>query len=90
MRERTVMLRIRVLSFVLGGLLSAVALAASAETLGKEPAPGELRGGETVLVDDGSCPAGKIKQVTGGDDIHHSTGAAKPGGGRRVRCIKRP
>jgi hypothetical protein len=80
----------RVLSFVLGGLLSAVTLAASAQTLSKEPARGELRAGETVLVDDGSCPAGKIKQVTGGDDIHHSTGEAKSGGGRRRRCVKRP
>lgn len=39
--------------------------AAQAQTLSREPAAGELRLGQRVLVDDGSCPAGQIKQVTG-------------------------
>ena len=84
------MAKMRVLSFALGGLLSAVAFAASAETLASEPGPGALRAGETVLIDDGSCPPGEIKQVTGGGDTRHSTGEATSGGGRRRRCIKRP
>ncbi len=38
---------------------------AHAQTLSREPAAGDLRLGQRVLVDDGSCPAGQIKQVTG-------------------------
>lgn len=32
-----------------------------------EPASGTLPFGQKVLVDDGSCPSGQIKQVTGGN-----------------------
>jgi CubicO group peptidase (beta-lactamase class C family) len=46
-----------------------------------DPPPGSLRTGETALVDDGSCPEGQIKEVTGGD-------VAK-GIGRTTRCISR-
>jgi hypothetical protein len=49
---------------------------ASAETFKQEPLA--LRVGQTILVDDGSCPRGQIKQVT---DI---------GGGTRHRtCVSR-
>lgn len=40
-----------------------------AEALKQEPAMGQLREGQVVLVDDGSCPAGQIKQVTGGNHV---------------------
>ncbi len=40
-----------------------------AEILKKEPAMGALREGQVVLVDDGSCPAGQLKQVTGGNHV---------------------
>ncbi|MGE0652286.1 MAG: DUF6719 family protein [Alphaproteobacteria bacterium] len=42
---------------------------ASCETtyLKKEPLPGELRPGEVVYVDDGYCPEGQVKKVTGGN-----------------------
>lgn len=33
--------------------------------LPREPNPGELRLGQKVYVDDGSCPAGQIKEVAG-------------------------
>ena len=33
--------------------------------LTREPAPGELRLGQRVYVDDGSCPAGQLKEVAG-------------------------
>lgn len=48
---------------------SAVVVLASCETtyLKKEPLPGELRPGEIVYVDDGYCPEGQIKKVTGGN-----------------------
>jgi hypothetical protein len=33
--------------------------------LPREPDPGELRLGQRVYVDDGTCPAGQIKEVAG-------------------------
>lgn len=33
--------------------------------LPREPGPGDLRLGQRVYVDDGSCPAGQIKEVAG-------------------------
>ncbi len=47
------------------GAMIAAANSALAQKLAREPAAGELRLGQRVLVDDGSCPAGQIKQVTG-------------------------
>jgi len=55
--------------------LSAIASPALAEVLKREPPLGQLREGQTVLVDDGSCPAGQIKKVTGGN--HVSFGGTK-------------
>lgn len=59
---------------IIGTLCTAAALvglatAAGAQTLKQEPAMGQLRPGQAVFVDDGSCPKGKIKKVTGGDHI---------------------
>jgi len=46
--------------------VSAAALALLAITiLTREPDPGELRLGQRVYVDDGTCPAGQIKEVAG-------------------------
>jgi len=55
--------------------LSAIASPALAEVLKREPPLGQLREGQTVLVDDGSCTAGQIKKVTGGN--HVSVGGTK-------------
>lgn len=44
---------------------------ASAQVLKSEPAVGNLAAGKKVLVDDGTCPAGQIKQVTGGSKTVH-------------------
>ena len=46
-----------------------VAGQARAEVLKKEPPMGALREGQVVLVDDGSCPSGQIKEVTGGNHV---------------------
>jgi len=57
--------------------------------LKEAPAPGGLRRGEVVYVDDGKCPKGQVKRVTGGGDIgsgKHGGG----GGGRIIECIPRP
>jgi hypothetical protein len=59
---------------------------ATAQILKREPAMGAMREGERVLVDDGTCPKGQIKEVIGGNHV-------KVGGYKRVerqrRCIAR-
>jgi len=56
-------------------------LPARAEILKKEPVMGALKEGQVVLVDDGSCPAGQIKKVVGGNHV-------KAGGYKRIERIK--
>jgi hypothetical protein len=55
----------------------------------QEPGAGQFRPGTRVLVDDGSCPAGKIKEVV--DASSPQVAGGKPVAGlRRIRhCIKR-
>jgi hypothetical protein len=64
---------------------SAADKAAAASMLKQEPAPGALRSGERVLVDDGTCPAGQIKLVIGG----HNAAGTSSGPTRKRRCVKR-
>lgn len=62
-------------------ILFVLGLAGCQSTLKQEPGSGTLPFGKKVLVDDGSCPQGQIKQITGGN------GAKIP----RVReCIPTP
>jgi hypothetical protein len=54
----------------LGCLLLALTLAspkahAMAQQVGREQEMGDLRLGQRVLVDDGTCPTGQIKEVSG-------------------------
>jgi hypothetical protein len=60
--------------------------AMAAQVLKKEPAMGQLQEGQVVLVDDGTCPAGRIKQVTGGNHV-------KAGGRKYIerqrKCVPR-
>jgi Family of unknown function (DUF6719) len=57
---------------------------AAAQYLSQEPRMGALKEGERVLVDDGSCGPGKVKEVIGGNHV-------KVGGTKRIertrRCI---
>ena len=46
-------------------VLLAVGLASRQTILKQEPAKGTLATGKKVLVDDGTCPAGQIKEVSG-------------------------
>lgn len=57
--------------------------AEAARTLNANPPPGSLRLGERVLVNDGSCPAGQIKEITGGANM------GTTGSSRQARCIPR-
>jgi hypothetical protein len=67
---------------ILAGVLTAVAAQASQPFLKEVPKEGELPRGKVVLVDDGTCPKGEVKEVTGG-----SLAKAIP---RQTRCVKRP
>ena len=55
---------------------------AAIEVLKEEPPKNSLPYGKVVYVDDGSCPAGEIKEITGGSQ--------EKGIPRKVRCVKRP
>ena len=60
------MLRMRLAALVGAVALGAIAHSASAQqALMREGDIVDLRVGQRVLVDDGSCPAGQIKQVIG-------------------------
>jgi hypothetical protein len=50
---------------LMGFTLSALATPAVAEQVAREQDIVNLRLGQRILVDDGSCPAGQIKQVSG-------------------------
>jgi hypothetical protein len=55
----------RCLALPAGLVLWLVATAAIAQTFSREQDIPDLRLGQRVLVDDGSCPAGQIKEVLG-------------------------
>jgi len=71
---------------ILAALTSAVSVQAQ-QILRSDPSPGGLPAGAVVLVDDGSCPKGKIKELTGGSNI--MGGQAARGSARTKRCIPR-
>ena len=65
------------------GLLIAAPIGAHAtEVLKKVPEEGEVPYGKVVYVDDGKCPKGEIKEITGGSQ--------EKGIARKTRCVKRP
>jgi len=55
----------RCLALPAGIALWLVATAASAQTFSREQDIPYLRLGQRVMVDDGSCPAGQVKEVLG-------------------------
>ena len=65
---------------------AAMGVLASAEVVTREPDMGQMKEGQRLLVDDGSCGPGKIKEVTGGN--HKSVGGTKLID-RKRRCIPR-
>jgi hypothetical protein len=76
-------------ALVAAGLGPATAPAFAATRLTEEPPPGQFRPGQRILVDDGSCPAGQIKQVV---DVlsGRAAGGRAVAGVRRIRhCIRR-
>ena len=80
---------IRHMPIVACGLMALAILAVTpcgAQVLTREPPLGQLKEGERVLVDDGTCPRGQIKEVIGGNHVI-------VGGSKRIertrRCISR-
>jgi hypothetical protein len=55
----------RDLLFLTVGILIVTASAADASQVSREADVVNLRLGERILVDDGSCPAGQIKEISG-------------------------
>jgi hypothetical protein len=78
---------IRSASVISGFLMLSIAGSAFAATpLKQEPPMGAMREGEVVLVDDGTCPAGQIKRVVGGN--HTKVGGTKQIV-RQSSCVRR-
>jgi uncharacterized protein DUF6719 len=67
--------------FLVGIAVATIGFPTKAETLKKEPAMGALKEGQVVFVDDGTCPAGKIKKVIGGNHV-------KAGGYKQIERIR--
>ena len=70
--------------------LTVAACSAGPKILTADPPTGALFPGQIALVDDGSCPAGQIKQVVGGSNRVYGTDIAKNGVTRTHSCIPRP
>ncbi|MGS5088785.1 DUF6719 family protein [Hydrogenophaga sp. A37] len=68
--------------FCLAALAWLSATGASADMPKQMPQDGVLSPGEVVLVDDGRCPAGEVKQVTGGNKVKNIP--------REVKCVPKP
>ena len=77
-------LRSRVTAQSLGGLALLLLLAAPAHAqyVGREQDITDLRLGQRVMVDDGTCPAGQVKEVSGAK-------MAETGIVRTTKCVPR-
>jgi hypothetical protein len=76
--------RLEILSILLVSALALFALvhAATAQQVGREQDIVNLRLGQRIKVDDGTCPAGQIKQVSGAKMTANGVEATK-------KCIPR-
>jgi hypothetical protein len=76
--------RLEILSILLVGAVALFALvhAATAQQVGREQDIVNLRLGQRIKVDDGTCPAGQIKQVSGAKMTANGVEATK-------KCIPR-
>ena len=80
----------RLSAFLAAAMIFATLHGASAATrMNREPAEGDLRPGQKVLVDDGTCPVGQIKEVTGGSNRNQIQTAPAAGMPRQRQCVKR-
>jgi hypothetical protein len=70
------------LGLVCGLILLGSATSAHAEQVSSERDIVDLRLGQRILVDDGTCPTGQIKEVTGAQ-------LSSAGVVRRITCVSR-
>ena len=63
-------------------LLIGAAAPAQAQTYGREQDITDLRLGQRVMVDDGTCPAGQVKEVSGAK-------MTPEGVARAIKCVPR-
>ncbi|MGJ4996629.1 DUF6719 family protein [Bradyrhizobium sp. HKCCYLS3077] len=75
-------LRLPVAVFGLTVSASLLAAPAQAQYVGREQDITDLRLGQRVMVDDGTCPAGQVKEVSG-------SRMAETGIVRSVKCVPR-
>ncbi|HEX3347518.1 MAG TPA: DUF6719 family protein [Acetobacteraceae bacterium] len=66
---------------------AAISAARATEILKEEPHVGMLVYPNTVLVDNGKCPAGQVQQITGGMNPRRGGGQMMP---RQYKCVPRP
>ena len=64
------------------GVVALIAAQAAQPILKDPPKEGEVPHGKVVLVDDGTCPKGEVKEITGGNRAKSIP--------RKSRCVKRP
>lgn len=74
---------------VAGLCLAAAGCSPGPKILTSDPPNGALTPGQIALVDDGSCPAGQIKQVVGGSNRIYGTDTRRNGVPRQASCIPR-
>jgi hypothetical protein len=67
---------------LLGGLASFAGPSAIAQQVSREQDIGTLRLGQRIKVDDGSCPAGQVKEISG-------TKMTATGVARSAKCVPR-
>jgi hypothetical protein len=70
-------------------LVTSAVIAGAEKVLKSEPPEGYLHPGERVLVDDGACPGGQIKDVVGGSNRKYRTSIPRSGAERTAKCIPR-
>ncbi|MGX1786091.1 DUF6719 family protein [Bosea sp. NPDC055332] len=76
-------------SAVAFSLLLLTEAAVAQQVYSREPSKGQIRSGQTVLVDDGRCPRGQILEVSGGTNpgLRGQHGRSTE---RTRRCVPRP
>ena len=79
----------RSLITAIGLVLASAGMANAEKILKSEPREGYLRPGERVLVNDGTCPDGQIKEIIGGSNREYQTSIPRPGTPRSIKCIPR-
>jgi len=74
--------RLMTIAVLLGGLAVFAGMPATAQTVSREQDIGTLRLGQRIKVDDGMCPAGQVKEISG-------TKMTAAGVARTAKCVPR-